>query len=106
MVPAVDAAAASTSAPRRARASGAGAGHDLDVVRIGVLRLIDRVCRASLDGRRDVLHQRAAGGDVEHLRAAADREQRQVAAIAAREIDLELVASRLGVVDGRVASSP
>ena len=30
-------------------------------------------------GARDVLHERAAGGDVEHLHATADGEQRQIA---------------------------
>ena len=54
--------------------------------------------------RRDVLDERAAGGDVQDLRAAADREQRQVAGHRpARQIDLELVAPRLGIVDRRVA---
>ena len=60
--------------------------------------------RSRLDRGRDVLHQRAAGGDVQHLGAAADRQQRHVAGHrAARQIDLELVAARLRVVGQRVA---
>ena len=56
-----------------------------------------------VDRRRDVLHERAAGGDVQHLGAAADREQRQVGRHRpARQIDLELVAPRLGIFDRRV----
>ena len=62
-----------------------------------------RVRQVDVDRGRDVLDERAAGGDVQHLRAAADGEQRQVGSHRApREIDLELVASRLGIVDGRV----
>ena len=54
-------------------------------------------CAASAPGdlRRDVLHERAAAGDVQHLHAAADREDRQVArARRAHQRDLELVALR------------
>ena len=50
--------------------------------------------RSVVDRGRDVLHQRAACGDVQDLRAAADREHRQVRFDrAARQVDLELVAA-------------
>ena len=108
MVPAVDAAACTRR--RRSRPSAAcepRAGHDRDVVRDGVLRFVDAVRQIGRHRRRDVLHQRAAGGDVQHLRAAADREERHVRRHrAAREIDLELVAPGLGIVDLGWRSSP
>ncbi len=46
----------------------------------------------------------AAGGDVQHLHPAADCEERHIAVERAPgKIDLELIATRLGVVDGRMA---
>ena len=52
------------------------------------------------DLRRDVLHERAAAGDVQHLHAAADGENRQIARAGGRdEGDLELVARRIDVLD-------
>ena len=45
----------------------------------GVRRNRELVLERSGQLAGDVLHQRAAAGDVEHLDAAADREQRQVA---------------------------
>ena len=51
--------------------------------------------------------RRAACGDVEHLRAATDREQRNVARHRPPgEVDLELVAARLGVVHAGVSVLP
>ena len=69
-----------------------------------ILGLDQRVGEFGLHRGRDVLHERAAGGDVQHLRAPADGEDRQVGVHrAARHVDFELVASRLGVFDARVA---
>ena len=65
-----------------------------------VLRHRQPVRQRAGDLRRDVLHQRAAAGDVEHLHAAADREDRQVAGARRRDQrDLELVAPGLGLFD-------
>ena len=51
----------------------------------------------------DVLHEGAAERDVEDLDAAADREQRHVVGHGATgEAELEVVAGRRDVVDGRV----
>jgi hypothetical protein len=51
--------------------------------------------------RRDVLHQRAAAGDVEHLDAAADGEHRQPPrARGGDQGNLELIAFALGFDDG------
>ncbi len=76
---------------------------DPDVVRqlVGqVLRHRQAVRQRAGDLRRDVLHQRAAAGDVQDLHAAADRENRQVApARRGNQRDLELVPSRLRLLD-------
>ena len=59
--------------------------------------------RSDVDRRRYVLDERSAGGDVEHLCAPADGQQRQVSRHRAPgEIDLELVAPRFRVLDRRV----
>ena len=53
----------------------------------------------------NVLHERPTRGDIEHLRAAANREQRKVLFHRAPgEIEFELVAPRLGVVHRFVTS--
>ena len=53
------------------------AGDDPHLVGDRVLRVRHRVrCTSVGDLRRDVLHQRAAGRDVQHLHAAADRQHR------------------------------
>ena len=55
------------------------------------------------DLRRNVLHERAAACDVEHLNPAADREDRQLPrASGGDERDLELVAPLFSLVDRRV----
>ncbi len=104
MVAAVDAAACARRRPTAPSArSSREPGVDVNGVGFGALRLDDAVRERRGDRRGDVLHERAAGGDVEHLRAAADGEERQVGRHrAAGEIDLELVASRLGILDRRV----
>src|SRR4051812_40723669 len=57
-----------------------------------------------LDLRRDVLDKGAAGGDVQHLHPAADCEQRDVGVESTPgQIDLELVAAGLRIVDGGMA---
>ena len=82
-----------------------------DLVREGV-RLVRRHRAAVLERarhlRRDVLDQRAAAGDVQHLDAAADREDRQICAARASAIsaDLELVAAGLDVVTDRGMRAP
>ena len=100
MVPAVDPARARRVHGAAERLVQPRSARDADVVRHAVLRDVDAVRQLRRHRRRDVLHERAAGGDVEDLRAAADRQERQVRVHrAAREIDLELVAPGLGVVD-------
>ncbi len=103
VMPAVDAAAAGGvgSVPQHGREPASS--DDLDLVAVEVLRLLDRVRQAALDRRRDVLNQCSASRDVEHLRPAADRQQRHIVGHgAAREVDLELVAARFGIVGQRV----
>ena len=77
-----------------------------DVYEVGerVLGGVDRVVQWRLDLSRDVLDERAAGSDVQHLHPAADGEERQVGVHRTpRQIDLELVAPGFGIVDRRVA---
>ena len=60
---------------------------DPDLVREGeglVRRARQAVLERAGELRRDVLHERAAAGDVQHLDAAADREDRQIARAAPR----------------------
>jgi hypothetical protein len=72
-------------------------------VRNAVFRGLEPVLHFRGDFGRDVLNQCAARRDVQHLRAAADRQKRQVRVEGTpREVDLELIAPRLGVVHGRV----
>ena len=52
---------------------------------------------------RNVLNQRAAGGDVQHLRAAADREQRHVAGDRQPRERQFVVVAHLVELDGRMA---
>ena len=66
---------------------------DVDGMGDSILRNLDGMIQVGYDRRRDVLHQRAARGDVEHLDAAADREERHVARERGlRQRDLERIA--------------
>ena len=70
-------------------------------VRDVILGHVDGVSELGRHRARDVLDQRASGGDVEHLHAAADREHRHVARDGgARERDLEAIARRSASVVG------
>jgi hypothetical protein len=68
-----------------------------DIVRDGEARLLDAVLDRGADFLGDVLDERAARATLQDLHAAANREDRQVLFDrAAHQLDLELVASRLG----------
>jgi hypothetical protein len=103
-MPAVDAARARGIDGRAKRRVQARVGCDADLVRDRVLWLRDAVREIGRNRRRDVLHQRTAGRDVEYLRSAADREDGEVLLHGPpREVDLEFVSSRLGVLDARMS---
>ena len=69
-----------------------------------VLRFGEAVRKLGCHRCGDVLNQRPARRDVQDLRAAADCEDRYIVLHgASREVELELVASRLGVFDSLVA---
>jgi hypothetical protein len=73
-----------------------GACRDPHFMRRGGRRCRHLVIERSRDAGGDVLHERSTGRDVEHLDAAADRQQRQAAIQRrAREGNLELVAPGL-----------
>ena len=79
-------------------------GRHLDVVCDAVLGFGDAVREIGRHRGGNVLHERPARRDVQHLRAAANREQRQILFHRAPgEIDFELVAPWFGVLDGLVA---
>ena len=105
MMPAVDRRPVSRpSVDSASRSRQPRAGCDGDVVRDRVRAAVDRGgTSAPGSALGNVLNQRAAGGDVQHLRAAADREQRQIA----RERRASRAPARIvahGVdLDGRVA---
>src|SRR5687768_11075244 len=74
------------------------------LVRDGGRRRIDLMAERLVQLRRDVLHERAARGDVDHLQPATDRQQRR--ALRQRELgerQLERVAGRVWFVRVRMA---
>ena len=79
-------------------------GGDVHDVGERVLGRVDRVSKRRRRSEWDVLDESAAGGDVQHLHPAADCEERHIAVERAPgKIDLELIATRLGIVDRRMA---
>ena len=102
MMPAVDGDVAVPPGGDALEQSGeTGAGHERDVV--GACLLHARRFRAAVgerlrQARRDVLHERAAGDDVEELDAAADGEEREIAIEReSGQADLVLVTIRVDV---------
>jgi hypothetical protein len=78
--------------------------HDLDSVRGLIARRLLTVRQRVRPLARNVLHERAAERHVQHLDAAADREQRHlILHCAQRESKLERVAGRGDVVDRGVS---
>src|SRR5262245_62563636 len=77
---------------------------DANLVRDRVLWFVEAVRQVGRHRGRDVLHQRAAGGDVQDLRATAYRQDGEVVVHGAPgEDDFKFVTTGLGILDALVS---